>query len=93
METDYPYLHGWPQKYRSAGMWANRILGARTLFVIDLLEEEDLSFLAICETWLIGEIASSFGEIPGFYFLTRDVEGSVRKRGVGLYVKNIVELV
>ena len=34
METNYPYLHGWPQKYRSAGMMADRILGARTLFIL-----------------------------------------------------------
>ena len=32
METIYPYLHGWPQKYMSAGMWADRILGSWTLF-------------------------------------------------------------
>ena len=62
-------------------------------FVINLLVEEDLSFLAICETWLIGEVPSSFVEIPGFSFLRRDVEGSVRKHGVGLYVKNNVEVV
>ena len=31
MEINYPYLHDWPHKYRSAGMWADRILGARTL--------------------------------------------------------------
>ena len=37
MEISYPYLHGWPQKYRSAGMWADRILGARTLFTLNLL--------------------------------------------------------
>ena len=32
METNYPCLHGLLQKYRSAGMWADRILGSRTLF-------------------------------------------------------------
>ena len=36
-ETNYPYLHGWPQKYSSAEMWADRILGARTLFFLDSL--------------------------------------------------------
>ena len=27
METNYPYLHGWPQKYKSPRMWAYRIPG------------------------------------------------------------------
>ena len=26
METNYPYLHGWPQKYRSAGIWASHFV-------------------------------------------------------------------
>jgi len=38
METNYPYLHGWPQKYMSAGMWPDRILGPRTLFFFNFLQ-------------------------------------------------------
>jgi len=37
MEINYPYLHGWPQKYRSAGMWADLILGSRTLLITILV--------------------------------------------------------
>ena len=42
METNYPYLHGWPQKYRSARMWADRILGARTLLYLRFKKIESI---------------------------------------------------
>ena len=36
MEINYPYLHGWPQKYKSARIWAYRIPGLRTLLIFNM---------------------------------------------------------
>ena len=62
-------------------------------FVSNLLVEKDLYFLAICETWLIGDVSSSFVAVPGYTFLKKDVDSSVRKHGVGLYLKSGLEAV
>ena len=43
---NYPYLYGWPQKYRSARMWADRILGLRTLLMY-------IQFFPLAE-WFMG---------------------------------------
>ena len=56
-----------------------------------ILIDERLFFLVICETWLINDVPSSLVEIPGFVFVRRDVQGTVRKPGVGLYVRIGVE--
>ena len=49
--------------------------------------EESLCALGICETWLVESMPSSFVEIPGYSFFRQDVVGSVRKHGVGLYLR------
>ena len=34
MEINYPYIYGWPQKYKSPGMWAHRIPVSQALLVM-----------------------------------------------------------
>ena len=48
-EKNYPYLHVWPQKYRSAGMFVYRILGSRTLFLIFL---DDITYISCQVFWV-----------------------------------------
>ena len=36
METNYPYLHGWPQKYKSARMWADESSPPNLVFLESL---------------------------------------------------------
>ena len=62
-------------------------------FVSNLLEMQKFLILGVSETWLVGEMSSSFVEIPGYRFYRRDVEGRVRKHGVGLYLKRELDAV
>ena len=49
-----------------------------------MLLSENLSVLAITETWLVESIGTPFVDVDGFYFYRRDVAGDVRKHGVGV---------
>ena len=49
--------------------------------------DNDLSLLAICETWLTADVPTSYVDLPGFKFFRFDVESPVHKHGVGLYLK------
>ena len=62
-------------------------------YIQSLLVSEGLIMLAICETWLVEGIESSYVGIDGFNLIRRDVRGSVRKHGVGLYVSVAVDVV
>ena len=56
-------------------------------YVSSMLVDSDISILGICETWLVDSVPSSFVDIPGYLFYRQDVRGTVRKHGVGLYVR------
>ena len=60
----------------------------KVAFVSHLIGGRGVSALAVCETWLTSAISSSYVAIPGFRFFRKDVLGTVRKHGVGLYIKD-----
>ena len=62
-------------------------------FVGNLLGEEKLTLLAVCETWLVESVSTSFVDIVGYDFFRCDVVGQIRKHGVGLYVKRGLDVV
>ena len=62
-------------------------------YVHSLLCNNSLSLLVVCETWLTEGTSSSFVSLPDYKFFRRDVEGIVKKHGVGVYVKNSLEVV
>ena len=65
----------------------------KVAYVSDLMCGSGLTALAVCETWLTSEISSSYVNLPGFRFFRGDVAGAVRKHGVGLYVKDSLNVV
>ena len=71
----------------SVGVVNVNSLTNKVLYVQNFLSSHNLWFLGICETWLLESCPSSFVMVPGFSFFRKDVKGSVRKHGVGLYVK------
>ena len=62
-------------------------------YVWDLIGANGLSVLGICETWLTKDTPSSFVDIEGYRFFRRDVEGTTRKHGVGLYINKDLSVV
>jgi len=46
-EINYPYLHGWPQKYKSARMWSYWIPRLRTLFYLVQCTALKIEFIVI----------------------------------------------
>ena len=68
-------------------------LANKVSFINNFIMSENLSLLGICETWLIGEVESSYVTVDGFEFFRKDVVGSVRKHGVGMYVSNDIRAV
>ena len=54
--------------------------------VHNLILDNNISVLGVCETWLVSSMSSSFVDLPGFCFFRGDVVGSIRKHGVGIYV-------
>ena len=62
-------------------------------YVHNLIKCENLMALAICETWLVERISSSYVELPGYKFFRRDVSGTIRKHGVGLYLDSSIQVV
>ena len=62
-------------------------------YINDLLFSNNLSVLVICETWLTAACPSSYVSLPGFVFFRGDVLGSVKKHGVGIYVRESLTVV
>ena len=62
-------------------------------YVYNLIKGEKLLALAICETWLVERISSSYVELPGYKFFRKDVSGTIRKHGVGLYLDSSIQAV
>ena len=50
--------------------------------VFNLVLNNNLYILGVCETWLVSSMSSCFVDLPGFLFFRGDVEGNVRKHGV-----------
>ena len=62
-------------------------LSNKLFYVNNLINTNKISILGICETWLTKETSSSFVGLDGFSFFRGDVNGVVKKHGVGLYVR------
>ena len=65
----------------------------KVAYVYDLVRDSKLTALAVCETWLTAEVSSSYVDLPGYRFYRRDVDGPVRKHGVGLYVADELHVI
>ena len=65
----------------------------KVTYVQDLISSVGLSALGVCETWLTGDTPSSYVDLVGFNLFRRDVVGSIRKHGVGLYVSKTLSAV
>ena len=61
-------------------------LGNKLAFVRHLIESKGLCMLAVCETWLTSSTPTSFVDLEGLSFFRKDMQGTVAKHGVGLYV-------
>lgn len=56
-------------------------------FVHDLIVSHNLVILAITETWLLSSMPDSFVHIDQFTIVRKDVEGTVCKHGVCIYIR------
>ena len=70
----------------------NSLMG-KLKFVRDLINQERLFLLGVCETWLTASVATSFVSLDGFQVVRRDGAGDARKHGVCLYISNSVKYI
>ena len=82
---------GDPVDVRHIGLVNANSLVNKLGFISALLQEENVTLLAVCETWLVESVPSSFVDIVGYNFFRCDVTGQIRKHGVGLYLRKEVE--
>ena len=65
----------------------------KVLYLRHLICEYDLGVLAVCETWLVPSVSSSFVSIDGFRIVRGDGSQSVRKHGCYLHVGDMLSFV
>ena len=65
----------------------------KLFYMSNFIKDNKILALGICETWLTCHTPSSFIAIDGFNFFRKDVEGEVRKHGVGLYLEKNLDAV
>lgn len=58
-----------------------------------MLYDHDISVLGVGESWLLPSIPSSVVAIPNYSIVRRDVEGSIPKHGVCIYVRSSINFV
>jgi hypothetical protein len=72
----------------SVGLVNVNSLISKVNYVSHWIEQEGLSVVSVCETWLVASMSSSFVAFPGFRIVRGEVEGETRKHGTCLYVSN-----
>ena len=65
----------------------------KVLYVKHLAARHHLSVVAICETWLVPSVSSSFVAVDGFQVVRGDGSDSIRKHGCCLYVADSLSFV
>ena len=68
-------------------------LANKVVYIRHFIDKYKLSVVAVCETWLVPNVSSSFVAVDGFHVFWGDGSQSVRKHGCCLYVAKYLSFV